>query len=95
MSRRADAAAGLAKALAARTPGVAVSAPVSTPWASVTFTGARHRLTATGEETALDRFAEGLDCDIFDLPGHVVADILVAERRAGSLAIEALTVEVD
>jgi hypothetical protein len=95
MSRRANAGTALTRLLGARTPGVTISAVESTPWASVTFSGARHRLVASGEAAALDRFAAGLECDAFDLPGHIVAEIVVAGRAARSLTIEALTVEVD
>ena len=73
-----------------------------TDWASVTFTGARHRLRVTLEGAG----AVGAAADVLDrlpdldlpLPGHIVADIaLVAEQRgAGGYAVlelEALTIE--
>ena len=75
----------------------------SRAWASVTFTGARHRLVfrleGDGAEAAAERFAAGLGAAEFALHGHILADIsLTAEdRRPGSVRIEleALTVEDD
>jgi hypothetical protein len=74
-----------------------------TDWASVTFTGARHRLRVTlegdGAVGAAADFLEQLpDLDL-PLPGHIVADIaLVAEERGdtgryAALELEALTIE--
>ena len=72
-------------------------------WASVTFTGARHRLRVTldGESAvgaAADFLAQLPDLDL-PVPGHIVADIaLVAEERGddgryAALELEALTIE--
>ena len=72
-------------------------------WASVTFTGARHRLRVTLDgQGAVGSAADFLDklpdLDL-PLPGHIVADIaLVAEERGDSgrhavLELEALTIE--
>jgi hypothetical protein len=74
---------------------------VSTPWASVTFSGARHRVTFTlegaGAGGAADAFLAGMHEAEFDLPEHILADIALAgEDRAGDrvrLTLEALTVE--
>lgn len=74
-----------------------------TGWASVTFTGARHRLRVTlagdgAVGAAADFLAQLPDLDL-PLPGHIVADIaLVAERRDdggryAELELEALTIE--
>lgn len=74
-----------------------------TDWASVTFTGARHRLRVTLEGdgavgAAADFLATLPDLD-FPIPGHIVADIaLVAEERGANgryaaLELEALTIE--
>lgn len=74
----------------------------SRPWASATFSGARHKLTILlegidAEETAA-RFAAGIEAAEFSLRGHIVADIIVtgADNLDGSamrLRVEALTVE--
>jgi len=72
-------------------------------WASVTFTGARHRLQVTLDgEGAVGAAADFLDklpdLDL-PIPGHIVADIaLVAEQRGddgrhATLDLEALTIE--
>lgn len=69
----------------------------SRPWASVTFTGARHFIRLVLPSTAADRLAERLEAHEFAIPGHLVADIMVASRHdAGDLAtleIETLTIE--
>jgi hypothetical protein len=74
-------------------------------WASVTFSGARHRiafsLSGVGAEAAADVFLEGMDETEFDLRGHILADIaLVGEDRDASgnrvlVTLDALTVEDD
>jgi hypothetical protein len=74
-----------------------------TDWASVTFSGARHRLGVILDgEGAVGAAADFLgrlpDLDL-PLPGHIVADIaLVAEERRdngryAALELEALTIE--
>ena len=74
-----------------------------TDWASVTFTGGRHRLRVTldgeGAVGAAADFLEQLpDLDL-PIPGHIVADItLVTEERGdngnyAALELEALTIE--
>ena len=72
-----------------------------TDWASVTFSGARHRLCLVLEGpgavgAAADFLARMPELEL-PIPGHIVADIaLVAEeRREGyaRLELEALTVE--
>ncbi len=69
----------------------------SRPWASVTFTGARHLIRMMLPDAAADRLCEGLDEHEFAIPGHLVADVTVASRHdAGgfvTLEIEALTIE--
>ena len=72
-------------------------------WASATFSGARHQLHFTvegaGADEAAASFLGGLEAAEFDLPGHLVADILLRSeaRRPGfaRIALEALTVEDD
>lgn len=75
---------------------------VSRPWASITFSGARHmlwlRIDGPGAAAAADRFLDGLGEREFPMRGHLLADIVAAsdERTADAvrLRIEALTVEV-
>lgn len=77
----------------------------SRSWASVTFSGARHRvafsLEGVGAGAAADAFLNGMEEADFDLRGHILADIaLLAEERDASgervqLRVEALTVEDD
>jgi hypothetical protein len=74
-------------------------------WASVTFSGARHRivfsLAGVDAGATADSFVERLDETDFDLRGHILADValLDAERDGAGervkLTIEALTVEDD
>lgn len=76
---------------------------VSTPWASVTFSGARHRirfsLEGEGAAAAADAFLAGLAEAEFDLREHILADVaVVGEERSAAgdrvvLTLEALTVE--
>ena len=99
-----DAQAALLRALSARVGKeqiLSVRHARSEPWASATFSGARHSfgLALTGKsafETA-NRLAEGLDAMEFRLNGHLVADITLVDRRdtpdGATFAIEALTVE--
>lgn len=85
--RRADPHRALIRALVARYPGLLVLAGESEPWASVTYTGARHTFTCTaGPDLA------GIEEAEFALPGHIVADIGI-ERSGDRLVIEALTIE--
>jgi len=85
--RRADPHRALIRALVARYSGLLVLAGTSEPWASVTYTGARHILTcAAGPDLA------GIGEEEFALPGHILADI-TAERAGDRLVIEALTIE--
>jgi len=98
MSRGPDVATQLARAFERSGPGVIVARSESTPWASVTFSGARHRLTIEARATpGLDRWLAGLPEAEIALRGHLVADLTVAgldlsDGRA-TVTIEALTVE--
>lgn len=73
----------------------------SRPWASVTFSGARHelllRLSGPSAERAADQLTARLDSAEFKLRGHILADIAsVSAEKAGEdlrLRLEALTVE--
>jgi hypothetical protein len=74
-----------------------------TEWASVTFSGARHRLSVAlsgpGAVGAAADFLADLPEMEFEIAGHIVADValLSEERRDGggyaSLELEALTIE--
>lgn len=84
-----DAQQALLRALGARWPGLVLRTAASEPWASITFTGERHRLV----------FAPGIDLpgleDMeFELRGHLVADI-AATVNATKITIEALTIQLD
>lgn len=70
----------------------------ATPWASVTFNGARHRFTVTAPASAsLDRWLAGLPEAEFRLRGHLVADLVVADQshpgEQVEVVLEILTVE--
>lgn len=102
-----DAAAALLRALGARFRDFECAYRVeelnSRSWASVTFTGARHRvalsLEGDGAAAAADAFLADMSEAEFDLRGHILADIALAgdERDAAGgrvrLSLEALTVE--
>lgn len=71
----------------------------SRPWASVTFSGERHRLalrlSGPGAEAAADSFLDGLADRDFPLRGHVLADIEATGIERGAvirLTLDALTV---
>ena len=78
---------------------------VSRSWASVTFSGARHRvvfsLEGAGAARAADAFIAEMREAEFALPGHILADIvLTGEERSADgqriqVRLEALTVEDD
>lgn len=84
--RRSDPYRALLRALAERYPALVVDSGGSEPWASATFTGARHVLRGRGADL------NGIEDDEFDLPGHFVADIAWTKDGDG-LRIEALTIE--
>ncbi len=75
----------------------------SVDWQSLTFVGERHeiQLRITGPDSAAlaSRLTGGIGDDDFPLPGHFVADMLVARppRREAdgshTLMLEALTIE--
>ncbi len=81
---------------------VAFEAAASRPWASITFSGERHRLTlclpGPGAAAAVEMFLDGLEERDFALKDHVLADIEATgvERDADGqvrLTLEALTVD--
>ncbi|HYG29807.1 MAG TPA: hypothetical protein VD887_06285 [Allosphingosinicella sp.] len=102
-----DAATALLRALCASFSrfdgGFRVEELISRGWASVTFSGARHRvvllLEGQGAGAAADAFLEHMEEVDFDLADHILADIaLVGEDRnleadRVRLSLEALTVE--
>lgn len=99
MSRGPDATTLLERRLriAAEAAGVAIAITASdtTPWASATFNGARHRLTLAGEGAAFARWVAGLPEADLPLRGHLVADLVVRRAVAedGAVVLEVLTVE--
>jgi hypothetical protein len=77
------------------------TASSTVPWASVTFSGARHLFTLElrgPQGPSLARYiARTIQCDEFNIDGHLVADIIANPPKIGddvtTLEIEALTVE--
>ncbi len=100
------AASGLLRALLERAVGesdrILLSDVRSLDWQSLTFTGETHLMTlrvcGPGAERIVGQLTDGIQDAEFAIPGHLVADILVAGVPVvaldGSLtlAIEALTV---
>lgn len=102
MSRWPDPGAQLERALvrSAADAGIvlALVARAATPWASVTFAGARHRLTlAAFPSQLLDRWLAELPDAEFALRGHLVADLALVSRvqsgEPAEIVLEILTVE--
>ncbi len=75
----------------------------STPWRSITFTGARHivtmRFDGSDAERHIAAMADGLDYAEFDLGALILVDIAIADRskrRDGiAVTLEALILESD
>lgn len=69
------------------------------PWASATFSGARHTaaLLFEGEQAiaAAEHFIESLPDHEFDIAGYLVADAAVIETRHALLPLPAIEVEVE
>lgn len=63
-----------------------------TPWASLTFTGARHRVRATGDAAALAGWLATLPEAELPLAGWFVASC-AAEVAGGAATIELLVLE--
>lgn len=106
MSRVADPHRALERVLSERlaSADAIITASWTQPWASATFSGARHEFELQLEGQSACRNAQAFSTQArhaeFDLPGHIVADFNVrfdagAQRQEGSaiLHIEALTVE--
>lgn len=69
-----------------------------TPWASITFSGARHELTVEGcmDAQLLTAKLQSISEDIFELRGHILADVTARvdpNSPNTRLVVEALTVE--
>ena len=71
----------------------------SESWASATFSGTRHELQFHLSDASGCHLLEGIGEREFDLPGHILIDIVATEiGRDGDerlVAVEALTVEAD
>lgn len=63
-----------------------------TPWATATFTGARHTIRATGDATTLSAWLAMLPEAELPLHGHFVASC-AAEVTGGEAVIELLVLE--
>lgn len=73
-------------------------------WSSVTFVGARHRyalcIAGDGAEHLVDEAAASILSEEFNIDGHIVADIAIADRHSHGpnmvqIELEALTVEAN
>jgi hypothetical protein len=103
MARTSDPHASLGAALikAAAPAEARIATSTARPWASITFSGQRHRFAihfGGPEAAAMARFmARTIACDEFDIGGHLVADIVASQpvEKDGEMVveIEALTVE--
>ncbi|RED16126.1 hypothetical protein [Parasphingopyxis lamellibrachiae] len=75
----------------------------STPWSSITFTGARHRFSLRFESDRAARHAhamcDGLNYAEFELGAHLLVDIAILDNRVSAtgctLTVEALTIAND
>ena len=62
------------------------------PWASVTFSGARHYLRYEADHVDIAALQASLEAIEFDLPGRIVADLTVASVEKGYV-VELLTID--
>ena len=68
------------------------------PWASITFSGTRHYLiidaTGNGGVQSMNRFIKRLPDQVFDLPDHFIADLLIRDPAPGDqeVMLEILTI---
>lgn len=93
--------AGLRDALIAKLKPAQLVSVQEVPWASITFSGARHifvfELTGQAAEERGNAFAARASCEEFDVKGQLVADLIVTSCTHGPngtcVTIEALTVE--
>ena len=77
---------------------VEIAKVASLPWASITFSGARHRLMlqlrGPGAKVAAASFLDGLQEREFRLRGHIVADI-AALGDLGEVGEDSVAVTLD
>jgi hypothetical protein len=70
-----------------------ILAAAERPWASATFVGAQHQVRIAVAATYLENIEE----DVFELGGHLLADLVVVDRKANGagliIDLEALTIE--
>lgn len=69
-------------------------------WMSATFVGAQHRFRFerdAAQQTMLDTMRAEIGDAEFDMPDHIVADIVIEDypENAMCFVVEALTVEMD
>jgi hypothetical protein len=91
----------LGDALLAKLQPARVRSARQSPWASITFSGARHSfvfdLDGAGAQTRGHAFAAAAACEEFDVKDALVADLIVTtctpSRGGACVTIEALTVE--
>ena len=92
-----DAAAALLRALAdAADAEPHVVDQQATPWASATFSGARHRLSIRLPVPAASRIARAAALETVAIVGHSIVDLAVSAREClegAEMTIEATTVE--
>lgn len=99
MSRGASArlARALVQAAAAAGATAEVVSSTTRDWASATFVGARHRLVlAVLPSVSLDGWLAGLPTADVQLPGHLLAELVVAPEQASDarhVTIDALTLQ--
>lgn len=67
------------------------------PWASITFSGARHWILLRVPKEEAERLARDLPEADLPIVGHIVADLVIMNQRPEAdstlLTLEALTVE--
>ena len=88
----------LCAALLRHIPNARIEQTRERPWASITFTGARHWLTLIVPTEDAEAVARDLPEANLPLVGHIVADLAIMGKAhqppCTALEIEALTVEV-
>jgi len=72
---------------------IAVLRSDATPWASATFSGARHFLTLVSDDTGFEGWLAMLPEADLPMRGHLVADVVVTARNGREADVNVLTVE--